>query len=310
MRHLTDLRTLQSFVTVAREGNVSRAAELLHITQPAVSLQLKRFAEDSGLVLLRRTAKGVELTRDGAVMLAKAERVLEAMADLDQTARQMTGTVRGTLRIGTIVDPDFIRLGRLLAGLLAAAPALQTELVQGMSGEVPLRLQRNEIDAGFVLGEPGDAGLDPGAAAVGDQPTLYRPLTRFTYRVVAPSGWQRRVAGLGWAGLAELPWIGTPPASVHHKLLQRKFRDHGAVQNRVALVDQEQSMLAMVRSGVGLCLCRESIALHEKQASGLVVVDRLGIETALGFLTLQSRSDAPGVALALQILDQIWTSDL
>lgn len=57
MLQSTDLRTLRAFVTVARKGNVTRAAERLHITQPAVTLQLKRLAAETGLILFRRTPR-------------------------------------------------------------------------------------------------------------------------------------------------------------------------------------------------------------------------------------------------------------
>ncbi|MFT6533961.1 MAG: DNA-binding transcriptional LysR family regulator [Limimaricola cinnabarinus] len=301
MKHPADLRSLHSFVTVAREGNVSRAAALLHLTQPAVSLQLKRLSEYTGLVLFRRTARGLELTRDGETLLKKAERVLEAVEEFSHAARRMTGTLSGTLRIGTIVDPDFIRLGRFLAELLEAAPGLQAELVHGMSGDVPVRLQRGEIDMGFMLDE------SLADMPVQGAPFHHQTLTRFRYLVIAPAGWERRVAGLGWAGLAELPWVGTPPASVHHRLLERRFRETGAEQNRVALVDQEPSMLAMVRSGVGLSLCRESIALYEKQANGLVVVEGMPLDTTLAVLVPETRRYEPAIDLSLVLLSRIWT---
>ncbi|WPY93238.1 LysR family transcriptional regulator [Limimaricola variabilis] len=309
MKPLADLRTLRSFVTVAREGNVSRAAERLHLTQPAVSLQLKRLAEEAGLELFRRTAKGLDLTPDGELLLKKAEQVLKAVEELGQTARRMTGSVRGTLRIGTIIDPDFIRLGSFLAGLLEAAPELRTELVQGMSGDVPVRLDRGEIDAGFMLEDPGAVqGTAFGGSALATD-LLFRPLTSFAYRILAPAGWQRRTAGLDWAGLARLPWIGTPPRSIHSRLLERRFEEAGVVQNRVALVDQEPSMLAMVRSGVGLSLCREAIALHENQVRGLTIVGEHRLPATLGFSMATSRMEEPSLALALQTLERVWASE-
>lgn len=307
MRHLTDLRTLQSFVTVAREGNVSRAADLLHLTQPAVSLQLKRLATDTGLALFRRTSKGVELTRDGEALLSKAEEVLAALADFDQTARRLTGMVRGKLRVGTIVDPDFIRLGQFLKEIVDVAPGLETQLLHGMSGDVPVRLSRGEIDVGYFLGDlEGDAWLAGPEPAPTAARFHYMKLTQFRYRVVAPPGWERRTTDLDWQSLAGMPWIGTPPASVHHRLLSRLFARLDVAQNCVAIVDQEPSMLAMVCSGVGLCLCRESIALHEKQVHGLVVLDQVDIETSLGFLTLANRQGEASTALACEVVKRIW----
>ena len=175
--------------------------------------------------------------------------------------------------------------------------------------DVPVRLARGEIDAGFMLEDPGADDTAHGAAEA-TAPLSFRPLTRFSYRVVAPAGWQRRVAGLDWAGLARLPWIGTPPRSIHARLLERRFAEVGAVQHRVALVDQEPSMLAMVRSGVGLSLCREAIALHEGQAGSLTIVGEIRLPAVLGFSIIRSRSEEPALALALQTLERIWATEL
>ena len=76
-----DLQTLRAFVAVAREGNVSRAAERLHLSQPAVSLQLKSLATHTGLLLFTRTPQGLALTRDGAALLPHAEKTLSAAND-------------------------------------------------------------------------------------------------------------------------------------------------------------------------------------------------------------------------------------
>ncbi len=307
MEHPVDLRTLRSFVTVAREGNVSRAADVLYLTQPAVSMQIKRLSDSTGLTLFVRTAKGVELTQDGAALLVKAEQVIGALEDFRLTARRMKGTVRGTLRLGTVIDPDFIRLGQFLHAMIAAAPDLRTHLTHGMSGDVPVRLLRGEIDAGYFLGDPDDGAWASGQEPVrGDSPFHHAVLTRFKYRVVAPAGWKNRTAGLDWRGLAALPWIGTPTASVHRRLLDRQFGVLGVKQNEVAVVDQEASMLAMVRSGVGLCLCRESMALYEEQVHGLVVTDDAAIETTLGFLSLANRLAEPGIELAFDLVEKIW----
>ena len=300
MDALVDLRTLRAFVTVAREGNVTRAAERLHLTQPAISLQLKRLTAETGIALFRRTAAGLALTRDGALLAAKAEQVLAAATDFSRTAKNLTAQVRGRLRIGTVVDPEFTRLGPLLKALVESGSGIETELRHGMSGDVPLGLQRDELDVGFYLGDIDDL-------VGGREPVFYaRELARLSYRVVAPPSLGALVRGCDWAGLAGLPWIGTPPASVHHRLLARLFGDLGVRQNVVALVDQEPSMLAMVRTGVGLSLCRESIALDQQQAHGLVIADRAKLDTSLSFVALAARRQDPVVSLAFDAVARIW----
>lgn len=307
MANPIDLRALRAFVTVAREGNVTRASEQLYLTQPAISVQLKRLAQETGVTLFHRTANGLELTPNGALLAAKAEQVLAAAVDFSHTARHLTHQVRGKLRIGTIIDPEFTRLGAFLQALVESAPGIETELRQGMSGEVPVRLKRDELDVGFFLGDIRDMAASAGAVAELPESIFHvQKLAHLTYRVVAPPALGGLVRGKDWADLAALPWIGTPPASVHNRLLSRLFGNLGVRQNRVALVDQETSMLAMVRTGVGLSLCRESIALHEQQTHGLVIADRVRIDTALSFICLNARRPDPAIALAFDVIDRIW----
>lgn len=293
-------QTLRAFVAVAREGNVSRAALRLHLSQPAVSLQLKTLAEATGLMLFTRTPQGMALTHDGAALLPLAERALATLADFGHAAAALHTTVRGLLRIGTILDPEFTRLGAFLKQLVESSPQVGTELRQGMSGDVLALIGRGDLDVGFFLDLPDDP--------VGAAYTL-RPLTRFTYRVLAPAGWGPQVRGKNWKALAALPWLATPAASAHHRLQRRVFGPGsltGLEPRRVALVDQEASMLDLVKSGVGLSLVRDSIAIREAQARGLVVADKVALECDLSFICLTRRAGEPVIASAWAALEAVW----
>ncbi|RUP25001.1 MAG: LysR family transcriptional regulator [Curvibacter sp.] len=297
---MTDPQCLRAFVTVAREGSVSRAAARLHLSQPAVSLQLKALAQATGLNLFSRSPRGLVLTADGAALLPQAERALGALSDFAQAAQRLHSTVRGSLRIGTILDPEFTRLGAFLRHLVEAAPQVRTELRQAMSGDVRDAVQRNALDGGFYLAEP-DRPLP--------EPLAQLTLTRFTYRVLAPAGWGPQVLGRGWKGLAALPWLATPPASAHHRLLARVLgpaSPAGLEPRWVALVDQESSMLDLVRSGVGLSLVRDSIAMRESQARGLVIADAVSLDCDLAFVFQAARRDDPLLACACAALAAVW----
>jgi len=295
-----DPQTLRAFAAVAREGNVSRAAQRLHLSQPAVSLQLKALAEATGLRLFSRTPQGMALTPDGAALLPLADKALQALAEFGQAAAGLHDTVRGTLRIGTILDPEFTRLGAFLRQLVESNPQVDTVLRQGMSGEVLAQVDRGELDVGFFLDLP-DAAL--GA------PLHRRHLTRFTYRVLAPAGWGPQVRGKDWKALAALPWLDTPPASAHHRLQRRVFGPGsltGLEPRRVALVDQEASMLDLVKSGVGLSLVRDAIAMREAQARGLAIADQVSLACDLVFICRAERLGEAPIAAAWAALDAVW----
>ncbi len=298
---MMDTAALKAFVAVAREGSLSRAAQQLHLTQPALSLQLKGLQARLGVRLFERTARGMRLTPDGAALLPLADRALAAQREFVAAAQRLQQQVRGTLAIGTILDPEFTRLGAFLHELVETAPHLQTVLRQGMSGEVLQRLDAGGHDVGYYLGDP---NADRG---VSDRYQVRR-LTTFTYRVLAPAGWEPQVRGADWAALAALPWIETPPESAHHRLLQRTLSPLGLRVRRVALVDQEASMLDLVRSGVGLSLVRDAVAMREAQARGLVMADRVSLTCELTFIALRERAAEPAIAAAWAALERVWGS--
>lgn len=285
-----DLKHIRTFAAVAREGNLTRAAEHLHLTQPALSLQLKSFQESLDLTLFTRTAQGLAPNADGRALLPPALRILDALDDFQRAIAALRDTVQGDLRIGTILDPEFLRLGATLQYLVEHYPKIRPTLRHGMSGWVVKQVRAGELDVGFALGPQ---GRDPGAAGL-----EALPLASFAYSVVAPKGWGAQVAGRDWTAIAALPWIWTPPDSVHHRLLADKFEALGIAPNAVAEVDQEASMLDLVRSGVGLSLARDSIALRESQANGLVLVKGLSIQAELSFVMQAARRDDPLVAAA------------
>ncbi|MGN6388556.1 MAG: LysR substrate-binding domain-containing protein, partial [Burkholderiaceae bacterium] len=89
-------------------------------------------------------------------------------------------------------------------------------------------------------------------------------------------------------------------------LLTKVFAQHRVTPNKVALVDQEPSMLDLVKSGVGLSLIRESIALAEAHAHGLVIADAVSLSTELSFIALARRRDEPAIAAVCSLLGQLW----
>ena len=290
-----DLTQLRAFVTVAREGNLTRAAEKLHLTQPAVSLQIKALQTSLDLHLFVRTPNGMALTDDGAKLLPYAERVMASVAEFRQGADSLHSTLSGTLSIGTILDPEFIRLGPFLKQLVETYPLLSTRLQHGMSGWVLQQVRTGALDVGFYLGIPG-------------KEFHHQILTSFGYSVLAPRGWKSRVAGKDWPALAKLPWIWTPPESAHNRLLSKTFAHYKVSPNKVALVDQEPSMLDLVKSGVGLSLVRESIALREAHAHGLVIADAVSLATDLSFITLAKRKNEATIAAVFGLLKNLWGS--
>ena len=100
-----ELYLLRTFVTVAEQGHLTKAATLLHVSQPAVSGQVKALEEALGLRLFERSPTGVRLTKAGEALLPRARSALAAAAEFTTSAKKLAGHLTGKARVGTILDP-------------------------------------------------------------------------------------------------------------------------------------------------------------------------------------------------------------
>lgn len=289
-----ELYQLRSFVGVAEAGHLTRAAEKLHLSQPAVSAQIKALEDELELALFERTPSGMTLTFAGRRLLSGAEKILAATQELRNDAGALKGEVAGKLSVGTLSDPDFIRIGEFLGATVERHPLMQVELHHEISGAAFAKVRDGALDASFYFGELAHPSVDG------------LRLRGITYRVAAPAAWKDRVVDADWSAIAALPWIITPPISTHHQLVQALFDKRGIEPTKVVEADQEFVIANLVVSGVGLSLIREELAL-EKQAAGEVCLwQDVRLETDLWFVYLLERQNDPVIRAALDVLVDTW----
>jgi DNA-binding transcriptional LysR family regulator len=146
-----EVRQLRYFVAVAEELHFGRAAERLHVAQPAVSQQVGRLERELGVRLLERTSRRVALTGDGRRLLDEARAALAAVDRVRTVAADLSAGRTAVLRIGTTpgVGP---RLSRAAARLRAATPDLTLTLVDGTAAAHTAALRAGELDIALVRG--------------------------------------------------------------------------------------------------------------------------------------------------------------
>src|ERR687896_4026 len=163
-----DPRLLRPFVVLAEELHFGRAAQRLHVTQPALSQQVKRLEGQLGVGLFARTRASVELTDAGKAILAPARAAVDAAAEAEVVAAELAGAERGRLRIG--ISPGTHELAqRVLAELRARRPGLTLDAKQDNSGVLcgDVAAGRLDMAVAFEPGEPagaGRGGISPGPA--------------------------------------------------------------------------------------------------------------------------------------------------
>jgi DNA-binding transcriptional LysR family regulator len=291
-----ELYHLRTFVAVAEEGNLTRAAKRLHLSQPAVSGHIKSLEEALELRLFQRESSGMSLTAAGRDLLAEAQKVLAAAGEFTRRAQHyQRGVVAGRLRIGTVSDPATIRVGDLLAAAVQRHPQLELELHHEMTGAALDGLREGRLDASYYYGD------------APEPPLTALPLRQFVYRVVAPAAWAARINGAGWDEIAASPWVLTPKISTHYRLVQRLFDERGLGMPTHQVAADDESLLAnLVASGLGLALLREDRAEELCQQAQLCIWPAARLNTTLWFVCDGQRADEPALKALFTLLRELW----
>jgi DNA-binding transcriptional LysR family regulator len=145
-------RQLRVFSEVARHLSFSKAAQALHLTPPAVTMQVKELEADVGLPLFDRSGRTVSLTTPGEYMLVYARRMLATLKDAEDAAARLKHVEAGTLTIGMVSTAKYF-LPRLLAEFRREHEGVEIRLAEGNREKLVKMLQGNEVDVA-VMGRP------------------------------------------------------------------------------------------------------------------------------------------------------------
>lgn len=164
-----ELRQLRYFVAVAEHRHFGRAAEALHIVQPAVSQQVARLERELGLALFDRSRRQITLTPDGQAFLPHARRVLEAAGQAASAAAALAAGQSGTLRVGSseVLGP---RLEQILAAFRQRRPDAVIELTPAPTPAKLAAVAAGDMDAAFVRAAAPPAGVT--VVPLWDEPLL------------------------------------------------------------------------------------------------------------------------------------------
>jgi DNA-binding transcriptional LysR family regulator len=289
-----ELYHLRTFVTVAEEGHLTRAAERLFTSQPAISAHIKALEEELGLTLFQRTPRGMQLTPAGAQLLERARQALAAAQGFLHEARGMKGELIGTARIGLNTDAEFLRLPELQARLVAAHPRLEIEYHSGRTGANLPALRVGRLDVAFVSGDCDDSLLD----------SCY--LRDEELAVAVPASLLGRTGAGDIAALAALPWVYTSPECSYYRSIRALFQVHGCEPAKAVMAEQEDVMWAMIRLGQGLGIVRRE---HIERPENRGFLHALPLEVPplpLHFAWLRRRANDPLVRALREMVSDIW----
>jgi DNA-binding transcriptional LysR family regulator len=292
-----ELYQIRAFVAVAELGHLTRAAERLHVSQPALSGQIKALESQLELKLFERAPSGMVLTAAGRQLFPRAAEVLAAADDFRHAATRLSGQVSGTLRVGTVSDPKSVRLGRVLAAALRVHPRLELAVSHQVSGEALESVRQGRLDASYYFG---DRPADDIAAL---------ELAKIAYRIAVPATWSHHLTDTEWSTIASVPWVLTPRISTYHGLLTTLFAQHGLpLPARFVEADDESVITNLVASGVGASLLREESALELERAGTAKIWGATRVVSTLWFIALAARRDDPLIKATFDLVSDSWRS--
>jgi len=289
------LRQLRTFAAVARHGTFVRAADEMHLTPPAVSMQIKELEEEIGLLLFDRGPRSVTLTMTGEYLLVYVRRVLATLKEADDAMARLRGAQVGRVNIGMVSTATYF-LPRVLAKFRAEHRGVEMRLAVGNREQLVKQLQDAEVDLA-VMGRP------PRELAARAEPFAAHP-----HSIIAsplhPLAGQR---DLPVNALSSEEFIVREEGSGTRAAMEQFFHDHRIDPPRIMEMTSNETIKQAVIANMGLAFLSLHTAALEIQTKQLCALDITGLPLVRRWhiVHLQSKPLSPAAeALRYFVLEQ------
>lgn len=289
-KRLPPLAQLRALKQVAHLGSFSRAADALGLTQPAVSVQVRRLEEELGVTLIERIGKRATATAAGALLLEHAERAFAELELACDRLRAVTDRLAGEVRIGAGATATIHLLPEPLSRLRSEHPDIEFGVVTGNTPELVEAVVASDLDLAIVT-----------------LPVAHRALAAAPFFVdalvgVAPAEFE--AAGpLTPAALAAHPLVLYERGGLIRRAIDDWFRSADVTPARRLEIGDAEALKRMVQAGLGLSIT-SSISIEAERRAGLLkrLTLKPRLERQLAFVWRRDRSDNPLIAAVRTVL--------
>ncbi len=237
-----DIKRLEIFGVVAQEGSVTRAAEKLFTSQPAVSMQIKLLERETGIKLFERARRAVRLTREGQLLYAAALKIQQGLKEADEIVSDIRGLRTGFVHIGASTTPGIYLLPEVIGQFKKKHPQIQVRLLVANTDAIFTKIQRGEVHVGFV----GTEDIPESMTAEGFVHDHIIP--------VLPSGHPLlKKKTLSVREIAKEPFILREEGSGTRTLLEGKLREKNlTLENVIMEIGNTEGIKRAVAAGLGI----------------------------------------------------------
>ncbi len=283
--HIT-LRQLQIFEAVARHSSISRAAAELHLTQPAVSMQMKQLEEQIGLPLVEQIGKRLFLTEAGLELRTHAQRIAVQTQELKTAMDQFRDLQRGFLRLAVVSTANYF-LPPLIATLSERHPGMRISLQVANREDVLAALADNRTDLA-ITGQP------PESADLIGLPFKDNPLVV----IAAPTHPFAKLARISLKKLARETFVVREPGSGTRAVIERQFAEMGIDYSPGCEFNTNEAIKQAVQAGLGIAVVSQQTIELELETRRLAVLSVEGFPIVRRWYVVHRRDKRLSAAAA------------
>lgn len=253
-----DIKQLRTFLQVAELGSLTKAAERLHIAQPALGRQIKLLEEELGTPLFTRHGRGMVPTAAGQILAERASTILRLVEETRVELSASPATVTGTVSLGVPPTAGEVIAGPLVERFAKQYPQVTIRIVPAFSGYLLDFLQRGEVDLAVMYKTHGVQPLKP-------EPLIVEPLF-----LIGPAGSALSLdAAVGFTALADLPLVLPGPRHGLRALIEDKARLAGIALKVSVEADSLQTLKDLVLRGLGYTVLPLA-SVHKEAEAGVL----------------------------------------
>jgi DNA-binding transcriptional LysR family regulator len=283
---VVSLAALRTLVALARDPSFTRVAEVVRVTQPAVSQQMQALRLHFGVTLVDVVGRRAVLTDAGRFLAERALPILGALDALERDMRDFSAAERGELRIGASETVGNYVLAELIAAFSREHPAVRIDVEFGNTTAIVARLRSGALTFALVEGAVTGDDLDE------------RPFADDELVLVLPPGHALTAARIDPASLRALPFVAREPGSGTRALFEQRMREAGVTPHITLEFPTGEAVVRAAAAGLGVAMVSRRVAA-DAAAQGRVTlrtVDGLPIRRTLRIVRLARVSLSPAAA--------------
>jgi DNA-binding transcriptional LysR family regulator len=266
------LNHYRTFLCVVEQETLSKAAEVLHLTQPTITRQIQQLERETGVLLFDRVGKRLMLTRAGERVRDYASQLLMTETRMYDELNQLTDPERGVVLIGAGLTPTIYRLPSVIARYRRLHPGVRFQVITGSSKQTVTRLLERVIDVGLVTTAP---------AHMAELASI--PLWRDDLLLVASPQYALPSSPLNRTELAQLPMVLMRSESGLRQIVEQQLVPNERL-NMVLETDSLEAISRFVQTGLGVAVLPKSVVQDDILAERLVQLSLTDV--TLGYRTI------------------------